>query len=368
MPAADSGQGLENLGWYGRATQFVMGLSGVRQNPYVPSPTVAPGTSLQGAGPGVDRPGPRSGALAAVPTGPTYPGQDGKTYPVPPADWTGTLAEWERLSRYMATSTGRVYKGPNPPRTPPKPPPPAQPSTPPINPNAPIPGTPSLDPFGTIFTVQWLWEHRADLIAAAQRNPKWFKQPKKRKKTKPAPLDPNIMRRSLPLEVPVITAKRLPMPKRAPAPRPPPVDLTVPVIFQTRLPTPTPRSPASTSPTRSSSTVPKSSVLSRIDPLTAAFLLSRPGAATVKGPKITYQRDPLTVPQSGAVASPSPFYAGSARPTKTDQCNCPKPRKRNASSCTNPITSKRHTTRGGVKFQTITRKLTCPASSRKKHP
>ena len=252
----------------------------------------------------------------------------GLNYPTPPKDYTGTASEWQQLQRYLGNTTK------TPPKKQPTPPPkqPAPPAgTPPINPNAPWPAVEG--PAGAvswIYAAQWAWSNKDAWIAAAQKNPKWFKQPKKRKKLKPSALNPALMRRTAPvkaptaqlaeLTVPKITAKRIPTPKRSAAPPTvaQPVVLDVPTITVARLPTP--------GPTPRSTPTPRRSLLSTLtDPLTLSYLLGRPGAARITntrtGSTIQYLTDPLTTPQTGALTSPLGAFAGVP---STADCSCSK--------------------------------------------
>lgn len=71
--------------------------------------------------------------------------------------------------------------------------------------------------------------------------------------------------------------------------------------------------------------------------------------------------DPLTSLNTAAL----PFAASQVR---TKDCSCAKTKKRRKKGCTNPVTSRTHRTRGGRKFVTVTRRIECQASSRKKLP
>lgn len=97
-------------------------------------------------------------------------------------------------------------------------------------------------------------------------------------------------------------------------------------------------------------------------PYAIPFLMPRPGPSTrgVRLPDNPFGPDPLTPYEPRGVDSPQPF----AQPYsyRTDNCPpCEQKRKRKRDTCTNPITSKRKFKRGSVKYQTITRKLKCPA-------
>lgn len=137
-----------------------------------------------------------------------------------------------------------------------------------------------------------------------------------------------------------------PAPRDLPAPAPLPMPAPVPAPRPTTTPRPT------TAPTPTKSPWP--------DPWTLLPFLTQPGTAPrrYRLPRNPSQPDPLTPPQTGPLPFESPF----AQPfNRADQCQCEKPRKRKSDSCTNPVSSKRTFTRGGVKFRTITRKLTCQA-------
>jgi hypothetical protein len=122
----------------------------------------------------------------------------------------------------------------------------------------------------------------------------------------------------------------------------------------------TPSSSRTTTPSSSRTTTPSST--SRL--VTSAMLL---GAAllplTLTQDRRRARRDPLSVPapfgspvtQSGGALTPT-YPAGVGSRT----CECPPRRRSGKRRCTNPITSKTKRTRGGVEFQTITRRLQCP--------
>lgn len=76
-------------------------------------------------------------------------------------------------------------------------------------------------------------------------------------------------------------------------------------------------------------------------------------------PQPQLQPDPLTSLNTAAL----PFAATQAQ---TRDCSCAKTKKRKKKGCTNPVTKRSHTTRGGRKFVTVTRRIECQASSRKK--
>lgn len=70
--------------------------------------------------------------------------------------------------------------------------------------------------------------------------------------------------------------------------------------------------------------------------------------------------------QPSTPAQPQPYPFGLMQPGRADPCEARETKKRRKRSCSNPIVSKRTRRKGGVLYQTITRKLTCPVSSRKK--
>lgn len=245
----------------------------------------------------------------------------GIIYPKPPADWDGTLAQWQRV----AVLGGNTTKAPPRSNTPPpKAPPPT--SSPPVNPNA--PATPP-DPFGWYWLATTMWQNRDAWIKLVQSDPRRFpqpKKPKKPKKLKPSALDPRLMRQSVQpkptaqlaeLTVPKIFAVRMRVSSiPRPAPRSQAVELTVPSITAKRLPVPTP--------TRSSATLPakSASLLSWLNS-PALSLLSRSGYQTRARPvtNILSLADPLTRPQTGALTSPLGAFAGVP---STADCSCAK--------------------------------------------
>ena len=87
-------------------------------------------------------------------------------------------------------------------------------------------------------------------------------------------------------------------------------------------------------------------------------LITGPGPAKPGRVKVP-NRDPLTDPNNAPLPSEWPQYL--QPPTQADTCQCEAQRKRKKKGCTNPVTSRRTTTRGGKKYRTITRYLKCPA-------
>jgi len=89
--------------------------------------------------------------------------------------------------------------------------------------------------------------------------------------------------------------------------------------------------------------------------------LLSPGAQSLPRTQLATQTatDPLTQFNAAAV----PFAASQAQ---TRDCSCAQTKKRRKKGCTNPVTSRTHRTRGGRKFVTVTRRIECQASSRKK--
>lgn len=122
--------------------------------------------------------------------------------------------------------------------------------------------------------------------------------------------------------------------------------------------------PSTSSPWPSSAPA-TSSPWSKVAPYVAPFL------GTLVGPFLSPQAQPLPRtqlapdPLTQANAAALPFAATQAQ---TRDCSCAKTKKRRKKGCTNPVTSRTHKTRGGRKFVTVTRRIECPASSRKKLP
>ena len=94
-------------------------------------------------------------------------------------------------------------------------------------------------------------------------------------------------------------------------------------------------------------------------PFLSPGVSSQPMRFTQPATQPQLQPDPLTQFQTSAL----PYAATQAQ---TKDCSCAKPKKRRKKGCTNPVTSRTHKTRGGRKFVTVTRRIECQASSRKK--
>ena len=213
---------------------------------------------------------------------------------------------------------------------------------------------------GTIFGV--LWPNRTaddDVIyplpAPEPRGPR-RRYPNKRPTTTDWPVPdfepgtrPRKPRKPLRIRVPQRAPSRTPEPVGVPVPQPPSVPLPTPQSVPQRTPA---RTPAPSRSTRPAPSLPR--VQDWLGPLLLSDLL-KPGA----------QRGRVRLPQQSPfpIEAPltSPFAYGVGSPPKTDRCDCTTKRKRKKSSCTNPVSSKRTFTRGGVRFRTITRKLKCPA-------
>lgn len=159
--------------------------------------------------------------------------------------------------------------------------------------------------------------------------------------TQPRPrVRPSIDPRNYPIGEPYVGPIELPAPRPIPVP----------------APTPMPTSPRWFDP------------LEIIVPL----LLAQPRPGTT--PRYSFPTPQPGQPGDQLVEIPNPLTAGLEQPlpypSANDRCDCTKTRKRKKreKSCSNPIVSKRKRTRDGRMFQTITREIKCPVSSRKKRP
>lgn len=176
---------------------------------------------------------------------------------------------------------------------------------------------------------------------------------------RPAPGTPGVQAPHPPRRAPISSppASRAPTPARPRAPavgnrpaqaaRPTPgaAPTVAPAVGTVAAPAP---APAPALP-RSRWTLPK--LMQAAGTVASVYSLVAPKPATKPQPK----PKPLTRGQS-----PPLGYT----PTRTDECKCPKPRKRKArSECRNPIVRKRKTRRGSVTYLTTTRKLQCQPSS-----
>jgi hypothetical protein len=146
-----------------------------------------------------------------------------------------------------------------------------------------------------------------------------------------------------PGDLPKPTTAPTPAPREQPRPQPRPGRWPTPRTWPAPTPMPTPRAP-----------VPFDPLL----PLILAPLL-RPGARPTFRPGRIVAPDRVADPLTFAQPQPLPFNA--------DRCTCAEDKpKRKRKGCKNPVTSKRTFSRGGSRFQTITRKLECPAQFREK--
>lgn len=118
---------------------------------------------------------------------------------------------------------------------------------------------------------------------------------------------------------------------------------------------PAPATPAATSPWAKYGQLVAPFLSSALGSLFAPSLAAVPSLA----PSPALQPDPLTSVNTAAL----PFAATQAQ---TRDCSCAKTKKRKKKGCVNPVTSRTHRTRGGRKFVTVTRRIECQASSRKK--
>lgn len=182
-----------------------------------------------------------------------------------------------------------------------------------------------------------------------------------RTQTRPGPVRP----------VPAPIPRRVPLPSSPrPQPRPlparPPRQIVVPVDWPQSAPQPEAvRMPApAPAPLPAPSTRPAPSPSPSAFPISAAFPFFAPSIAPrsatrpQSAPSGRPGRSPLPIVSPLTRVQPYPLTSPS-----DDRCNCAKPnRERQRKKCTNPIVSKR--TRGNL--QTITRRLQCPVSSRKK--
>jgi hypothetical protein len=162
-----------------------------------------------------------------------------------------------------------------------------------------------------------------------------------------------------PFRIPAWIYEDFPAPLKIPAyvPTPQPVFVpsptTYPVAIPTAQPFPIPTPTAVPTPWKIPSWIGDLAPLLLPLAIPSARPASRPGRIRLP------QRDPLTGPQSVPIPSAFPQYL--QPPTQADTCQCEAQRKRKKKGCTNPVTSRRTTTRGGKKFRTITRYLKCPA-------
>lgn len=164
----------------------------------------------------------------------------------------------------------------------------------------------------------------------------------------------------------------LPQPQPAPRPRAPsarpgtaqprPVEVPLPLPDVSPVPAPGPRptsrpNPVPAWPTPGTGRPPAPSTpRTRLpfDPLQLLPLLLTPPAA-----KPGRVRTPVQSPSPMDAPLTSPFAYGVPSRPGEDQCDCSKRKKRKRSTCTNPITRRTTTTRGGRRYRTITRRIDC---------
>jgi hypothetical protein len=140
--------------------------------------------------------------------------------------------------------------------------------------------------------------------------------------------------------------------------------------------------PSTSSATRSSTqastqtaTAPASTPAATASPastLTSALPLILGGLLSQVGPRHRVVNSPWSAP--GASIAPVPLanpvtqlapltagYVGAVSSAQDRNCNCSKTKKRSKKRCTNPVTSKRKSTRGGQRYITTTRRIKCQA-------
>lgn len=281
------------------------------------------------------RGGPTTAPASRNTMGAHYRGKDGKWYPYPPRDWSGTRDQWEAVSRARgavfesrAAAEGSMRKRIHSVLDKPVPPPPPTPEPTPRSPDA--PQGPGTDLFPWLWLGQQIWDQR-DAITRAVFKVKLH-----------IPVKPPAM----PTPVSLPAPPRIPSENFPPSPVLPPEPLTVPSIYRPRmkvprtvqpgritdtlsvptitarpLPVPKPAGPPRPMPVAS---LPKPSIFSKFDPLTLAYLLPR--GSTIRGGRLRIVGDPLTANIPGPLTSPSSAFAGVPA---TADCSCSKsPKKR----------------------------------------
>jgi hypothetical protein len=264
-----------------------------------------------------------------------YRGKDGKWYPYPPRDWSGTREQWEAVcrsrgyvygSRAEAESAGRKKFGIAERPTPTQPPKPPAPEPRPQSPDA--PKGPNFDVFPWLWLGQTIWANIDEVTRAVYRQklhiptPKPVQTPQVPLPTDRFPGSPQLP--PMPLTVPSIYRRRMRVPKRRPAPAPGRITdtLSVPTITARPLPMPKPSPTPRPMPVLST----PRSVLGglQLDPLTGLYLLTRQARSNLARNRAL--EAPLTRPQSNPLTSSLGAFAGV--PSQAE-CSCSKsPKKR----------------------------------------
>lgn len=281
------------------------------------------------------RGGPTTAPSSRSRMGSHYRGRDGKWYPYPPRDWSGTREQWEAVSRARgavfdsrAAAEGSLRKRIHGVLDKPVPPPPRAPEPTPQLPDAPK-GT-NFDVFPWVWLGQMIWDQR-DAVTRAVFRTKLHIPVKPRPMPTPTalPAPPRIPSENFPpapqlppqpLEVPKIYRPRMRVPRTVQPGRTTDT-LSVPTITARPLPTPKLSGPPKPMPV---ATLPKASIFSKFDPLTLAYLLPR--GSKVEGGKLRIVGDPLTANIPQPLTSPLGSFAGVPA---TADCSCSKsPKKR----------------------------------------
>lgn len=190
---------------------------------------------------------------------------------------------------------------------------------------------------------------------------------------RPGRAGPITISRPRVLELPRVVPAQLPAPRPSSPPIPASLPKTIPAPVVRDLPTtntiPAPRVMTNTAAIQVPSWLAR---LARLAPAGLAVPLLgnvvtspnlRPNLLPQIAPQLAPQLAPLTQAQAYPVSSAVPRVV-----PQTDACaqQRARERRRRKKACKNPVTSSRTYERGGRRYQTVTRELKCPVSSRKK--